>query len=557
MKKILVTLLVAILIICLGMGSAIGFLWYRDNHVFVGGKAYSIHSVSLDLREEDLSVEEYDSLRSQLPNCEISWQVPFQDGKIPNDADTITVSSLTQQELEILLNYFPNLKTLDATGCQEYALLESFRESKPDCQVIYQVDLGGSSFDWQSQSLELQPQDYGFDTLMTNLAYLPNLESLTLHTPELSLDQVEQLKAAYETVAVQCTVELLGKEYDTQTTELDLSDLTPDAVEAVAEKLGMLENLTNVELMDENGESQLSKENVLLLMQTAPDVVFNYTFEYCGLTLSTSDEEVEIKNQNIGDEGEEELRSVLDLLTNCKRIVLDNCKLSNEVLSQLRDDYRDRTKVVWRVWFGGGSTLTDAEVIRCTYDLVDDNCEDLIYCEDVRFMDIGHNEYLDGVPFVAGMPNLEYIIVSGAPIKDLTPFENCKKLKFLEIAFCEYIEDLSPLAGCESLEMLNISNTHVTDLSPLDDLPLTHLCARLNPAGGSRVPKEEQERFIEQHPDCWASFTGSQPYGVGWRYDEDEITPLPQYALIQEAFQYPHAPNNTGWYLEEETEEAD
>ena len=39
MKKILVTLLVAILIICLGMGSAIGFLWYRDNHVFVGRKA--------------------------------------------------------------------------------------------------------------------------------------------------------------------------------------------------------------------------------------------------------------------------------------------------------------------------------------------------------------------------------------------------------------------------------------------------------------------------------------------------------------------------------------
>ena len=82
--------------------------------------------------------------------------------------------------------------------------------------------------------------------------------------------------------------------------------------------------------------------------------------------------------------------------------------------------------MVWRVWFGGGSTLTDAEVIRCTYDLVDDNCEDLIYCEDVRFMDIGHNEYLDGVPFVAGMPNLEYIIVSGAPIKDLTPLKTAR-----------------------------------------------------------------------------------------------------------------------------------
>ena len=552
MKKVLTILLVVILIACLGVGGTIGFLWYRDNHVFVGGKPYSIHAVSLDLREEDLSREEYDSLHAQLPNCEIAWMVPFQDQKIDNGADAITITTLTQEDLTILLTYFPNLKTLDASGCQAYDLLEEFRAKRPECAVTYQVDLGGTACDWKTQELELMPEDYSYDTLMTNLAYLPQLESLKLRTPELTLEELDALKEAYEGVTVQCTVELLGEEYDTETTELDLSAMTSETAAETAQKLAMLPNLASVELMDAEGTSQLTLEDVKLLMDTAPEVVFHYTFDFFGQTLSTSDTEVVLTNKNIGDDGEEQVRAALDLLTNCDRFVLDNCKLSNEVMAKIRDDYRDRTKVVWRIWFGGGSTLTDVEVIRCTYDLVDDNCADLIYCEDVRFMDIGHNEYLDAVPFVAGMVNLEYIIVSGAPIKDLTPFENCKKLKFLEIAFCEYIEDLSPLASCESLEMLNISNTHATDLSPLDDLPLTHLCARLNPAGGSRVPKEEQERFMEQHPDCWSSFTGSQPYGVGWRYDEDEITPLPQYALIQEAFQYPHAPNNTGWYLEEE-----
>ena len=101
--------------------------------------------------------------------------------------------------------------------------------------------------------------------------------------------------------------------------------------------------------------------------------------------------------------------------------------------------------------------------------------------------------------------------------------------------------------------MLNISNTHALDLSPLDDLPLTHLCARTNPSGVSRISQDEQTRFLAQHPDCWTSFSGAQPYGVGWRYDEDEITPLPQYALIQKVFKLPHAPNNTGWYLDEES----
>ena len=118
------------------------------------------------------------------------------------------------------------------------------------------------------------------------------------------------------------------------------------------------------------------------------------------------------------------------------------------------------------------------------------------------------------------------------------------------MAFCEYIESVEPLKNCENLQMLNISNTHALDLTPLDNLPLTHFCARTNPAGKSRIAAEEQARFLEQHPDCWTSFEGAQPYGVGWRYGEDEITPLDHYVAIQEAFRYPHAPNNTGWYLD-------
>jgi Leucine-rich repeat (LRR) protein len=319
--------------------------------------------------------------------------------------------------------------------------------------------------------------------------------------------------------------------------------MTDAEVETVASQLSRLPNLMLVKLGD------LSKESVKALMAAAPDVVFDYTFEFFGETLTTASEEVKLANVKIGDDNEAEVRLALDLLTNCKRLVLDNCHMSDEVLAKIRDDYRGRTKVVWRVWFGGGSSLTDAEVIRCTYDLVDDNCEDLYYCEDVRFVDFGHNEWLDSCDFIAGMKSLEYCILSGAPIKSLEPFANCKNLKFLEVAFCEYVESVEPLKNCENLQMLNISNTHALDLAPLDNLPLTHFCARTNPSGKSRIAAEEQARFVEQHPDCWTSFEGAQPYGVGWRYDEDEITPLAHYVAIQEAFRYPHAPNNTGWYL--------
>ena len=316
----------------------------------------------------------------------------------------------------------------------------------------------------------------------------------------------------------------------------------------------MLPNLESVELMDSEGNSSLTKEDVKTLMEAAPEVVFHYSFDFFSTTISTADTEVEIKNQNIGDENEAQVRQALDILPNCTRFVLDNCKLSNEVMAQIRDDYRGRTKVVWRVYFGQGSSLTDVELMRVVGDLYDSNCSDLIYCEDVVCIDLGHNEWLTETSFISGMVNLEYCIISGAPIKDLTPFSNCKKLKFLEIAFCEYVYDATPLAECESLEMLNISNTHITDLTPLDDLPLTHFCAKMNPGGVSRVSSDEQARFKEQHPDCWSTFNeDSQPYGKGWRYDEDGLTPLPYYQQIRDWLLYdiyPRTPNHTGWYFD-------
>jgi hypothetical protein len=228
-------------------------------------------------------------------------------------------------------------------------------------------------------------------------------------------------------------------------------------------------------------------------------------------------------------------------------------------MAQLRNDYRDRTKIVWRVEFGKGSTLTDVVAIRATHGLKDSTNKNLIYCEDVRFMDLGHNgeegsAYLRDVSFVTGMPNLEAIILSGAYITDLTPFSGCKNLKFLEIAFCGMVQDLSPLAGCTSLEMLNIGSIKLTDLSALDNLPMTHLMARMYPSGKCPIPAEEQARFQELHPDCWASFTGSQPYGDGWRYDENGDE-LPYYAMLRDVFKYdqdPNIPNHTGWYWDQE-----
>ena len=552
-KKVLWILFAVVLVLALAVAGVTGYFWYQNNHIFVEDAVYPINATTLDLRGQDISFEHYDAVHSQLPRCEVYWDVPFQGGKYSNDSTKLTVSELTEKDIQILANYFPNLKTLDAGACSDYAVLESAKAQLPGCEILYEVSLGGKSFAPEESELTLEVGDYDYDTLMENLVYLPNVQQVTLKKPALSLEQIDALKAAYEGITFNCTVEIGGTEYTTDTTELNLSGIGSGDVAGVSEKLAMLPGLTSVELMKSDGTSSLTKENVRTLKEAAPEATFHYVFDFYGETLSTTETtEVHIKNVNIGEEGLPEARLALDLLENCSRFVLENCKISNESMAQLREDYRDKTKVVWRVPYGGGSCMTDSEVIRCTYELTDKNAQNLIYCEDVRFMDVGHNDvtFLSDFSFLTGMPKLEAIIISSAYVSDLTPFASCKELKFFEAAFCGNIEDLTPLAQCEKLEMVNISFTKVTDLSPLDNVPVKTLFAQNY--SNKRVSQEQQNHFAELHPDCLTQYTGDQPYGRGWRYNENDKY-LPYYAMLRKVFRLDDAiiPNSVGWYLRE------
>lgn len=543
-NKVITALIAVAVVLALVLAGVIGFIYYRNTHVFIEGVAYAKNSQSLDLREEDISFNHYLMLEEQLPECSILWSVPFHGARISSGTTELTVKDLTESDVDLLCRYFPELQKVDASSCSNYSILELLQKKAPQLEVIYQVSLGSKSFAPDTEDLVLKVGEYDYDIMLKNLPYLKNLKTIQLKAPELSKDQLQFLRDAHPDIKITSTVAFFGKEYDVETVSLDLSDLTPDMIDTAIEKMSLLPELENVNLDYAEGESHLSKEDARKLMKAFPDLKFNYSFEFYGKKLNSQTEEVVFKDRNIGDDAEKEIRLALDLLQGCKRFVLDNCKMSNEVMAKLRNDYRDRTKVVWRVWFGEGTSLTDAEILRSTYNVEDDNCEDLVYLEDVRYMDLGHNEFLDGASFIAGMPNLEVCIISGAPIKSLEPFANCKNLRVLEMANCIYVKDLEPLRNLENLEMLNIGFTRLTSLEPIEDLKLTHLTV-LN----TKVPLEDRAAYAESHPDCWVVAKGDQPYGVGWRYDENK-KPLPWYAEITEVFRYPKSPNNVGWYLE-------
>jgi hypothetical protein len=118
------------------------------------------------------------------------------------------------------------------------------------------------------------------------------------------------------------------------------------------------------------------------------------------------------------------------------------------------------------------------------------------------------------------MPNLEIAILSGAPIKDVSPLANCKKLEFLELAWCGHVSDISALAGCTGLRHLNIGQTKVKDLSALKNLNL--LMVSHVTSGTMGMTSADWKIFQEQHPDCWITSYHNEgyPYSTGWRFKQ-------------------------------------
>lgn len=431
------------------------------------------------------------------------------------------------------LGSYPNLKRADLSGSTCYAAILEYMDKHPELEILYTVDFGGAEISNEATSASLPAGSYTYDSLLENLAYLPNLTTLSLPGVELTAEQVEALLEAYPALELEYTVDLFGTTYDQSLTSLDLSAMTSDQVEEATRELGLLTHLTDVTL-----SSSLSLEDVAALQDAAPRVTFHYSFTLFGKTLSTTDTEVSYSNQSIGDSGESELRLALAVLDSCERFVLDNCGFSNDVLAAVREDFRDGPKVVWRVYFGVDgryNLLTDADTLRAVYNVTDDTCGPMRYCEDVKYMDIGHNEYLTDLSFVGYMPELEVLIASECAVVELPEgIGNCKNLTWLELAYCYKLENIDALSGCEGLQYLNISYSKVTSYVALDSLPLVRFVA-LSP----KATTAEQNTFVALHSGCRTVYYGySNPY-TPWRYDDNGVTFNDYYKnVVRVAFNY-------------------
>ena len=441
-------------------------------------------------------------------------------GRIFSGRETELQAVLDAEDLAAL-DRFPDLISLDLSGSACYESILAYQASHPHVSVRYTVSLDGQEVPFDAEELTLSRLS---DPSL--LAYLPRLKALSVTEP-LTMDQLEALQSAAPEVRLTYRLSFAGRTADCAETCLDLSDVSPEHVAECARAVLLLPDLLSVQLDPAAGTSPWTLEDAGRLVVDRPDLEVHYTAAAFGITFSLTDEVVSFSGVDLSGRVEE-LRRILPYMAHVGRLDMENCNVPDEQLAALREDF-PAPRIVWRVTVKHFSCRTDAVMIRFVdgYEgrrLTDDDVGALKYCNEVRYLDLGHSLISDAW-FTAYMPELEVCILAVGKIADISALQNCPKLEYLEI-FHGRVTDISPLRSCKNLKHLNICNNRIADISPLFELDLERLWMSRNP-----IPREQISEFRSRFPDCAVNTSVSEPTAGGWRRS-------PRYDLLYLQFCY-------------------
>ena len=431
---------------------------------------------------------------------------------------------------------------VDMTGAS-FDEIEAYRLAHPNKNITYTViiDGGDTPIKVTNESTEVALTEMAqVKSLIAQSEYLQHLDIIFFGRLTPDAEILSETQAAFPDTSLHYdNVMLLGNEVSAQDAHLTLEGLAAADLPQAAKELPWFPNLTTVTVTAPE-DSTYTAADAAILASALPDVTVNMTFDLFGQTVSTDMERIEYFKADIGgDAGLDVIRSVMPIMDKLTYLRLDWCGTTDEATAALREELKDTCKVVWRVFFADFNCLTDTYKIWAQYYLWTRDLGPLQYCNEVRYIDMGHS-FVDSCEFVKYMPYLDTLILADCSLRSIEPLRTCKNLTYLEI-FTTNVVDLSPLADLPQLEYLNISNVETTDISPL--YGLTNL-KKMNSTMNEKIPRDQIEEFKRRLPDCDATFTfaDESPTEYGWRRAPAPPHGIylytPRYALLRQQIGY-------------------
>lgn len=300
MKKKLIIIVVALAVV---LAAVVSFICYQNylqkTYVTIAGEQYlrSVDSLQvtvsseedlqqlaelqalkeLDLRSSQLTTAQFDTLQSALPACDILWKVPFQGGSVSSDTTKLNISTLTEEDID-LLRYFPDLTNVSARGCTDYDQLLLLAQRYPELEVYYTINLGGQF--WPNSSTEVS---ISLEEVETALQYLPMVEAVTLTESPADVQAVVALQETYPDVTFSYQLEVCGVIVENTAEQIDLSGIAMTDTSELESMLKYLPNLTKVDMCN----CGISNEDMEALNNRHEDILFVWLVEIKGMEFRT------------------------------------------------------------------------------------------------------------------------------------------------------------------------------------------------------------------------------------------------------------------------------
>ena len=493
---------------------ALGLGLFLAGHVFVDGSPFPRKARVFDLTGHDLTVEEYLQLQEQYPDTQILWTVPFQGSRYPTDTKTLTVTTLTEEDVAVL-DHLPLLEQMDATGCADYDALKTLQQRHPQCRILYTLwGAPCSSTDTALTILDADPRE-----LEAGLALLPNVTAVTLEGRLPPAEDLLALGTAFPAVQFRYTLSIAGLEFPSDTERLDLSGTAVTAAQ-LQETLPLMTHLREITLT----ETTLSDSQLKSLIRQFPDLFFRCALDFAGVSCATDAVLIDLSGRTVTSE---EVDEMLPFFPNLEKLDLSGCGIGNEEMDALNRRHPD-VSIVWTVRIGWLTLRTDAAfyypgAYRNMEIPGDEELAKLRYCTEMVAVDIGHSGATN-CEWARYMPRLKYLILADTKVTDLSPLSGCKELVYLEV-FSTRVTDYSPLLGCTALQDLNIGTTF-GDAEPLSQMTWLHTLF-WNRCLQDPVIAEKAILLEEQLPDTIVILDSGKNTGTFWRY-------LPNYYVFRE-----------------------
>ena len=457
----------------------------------------------LNLRNTGLTAQQYELIMELQPNCRVQWDVPFQGQALSQDTRSLTITTLTQEDVH-LLDYLPNLEQVDAQACTDYALLQQLQQKHPDCLIQYNVTIAGQEFDSLATSLTL------VDTTVSDLAqllpFLTQAEDVLFTGTLPSLEELEELQNQFPEIRIRWESSLNGVTLSSDAAQLDLRTAKLESIQQLEAILSGYPNLTQLDLRG----CGLDNASILALAEKFPSITFLREITVAGLNFSSDVEEIDISGQEVTDVAQVE--ELLPYFPNLKKVIMSNCGVDSETMDALNNRHAD-IRFVWTVNLGGLEVRTDETYfmpIKYNVQVNTQDLKELRYCTDMICIDIGHMPVAN-CEWAAYMPNLQYLIIAETQIIDISPLKDLKNLIYLEM-FLTNVTDISPLLGCTALQDLNMCFVPVLEYQPL--LEMTWL---KNLWWGGWLMRTYEAQFREALPDTRLCHNSASSTGGGWR----------------------------------------